>query len=80
MKSNIIVGGNIYRMPNSGVAARPVAQQTAFRQVTADAFAKMSSDDQLNYVQQYIQIYKSTDPSLLQLLSRISSQQPAKQV
>ena len=50
-----------------------------FRQVTQDMFGKMTPQDQLKYLHQYIQTYKPNDPSLLQAFSRFA-QQPAKKV
>jgi hypothetical protein len=41
---------------------------------------KMLTPEQIRYLQQYIQMYKSNDPSVLQILSRLASQPPAKQV
>lgn len=55
-------------------------QSGGFQQVTAESYQKMSQQDQFKYLHQYIEMYKSSDPSLLQKFSRVQLQQPAKQV
>ncbi len=53
---------------------------SGFRQSTMEMLAKMTQQEQIKYLQQCIQQNKLSDPSLLQFLSRLALQQPAKQV
>lgn len=71
--------GNIGHETKPENFGRPVQTSniSGFKQVTAEAFARMSQQDQIKYVQQYCQVFKSSDPNILQALSRFG-QAPAK--